>query len=139
MIQSINHITFSVSDIKASIKFYRDILKGKILVEGDHTAYFTIGGIWIALNEETNIPRNEIHSSSTHIAFTIEEIEFEDWYKWLKANGVYILEGRERNKRDKKSIYFTDPDGHKLELHTVTLQDRLEYYKEEKRYMKFYE
>ena len=81
MIQSINHITFSVSDIKASIKFYRDILKGKILVEGDHTAYFTIGGIWIALNEETNIPRNEIHSSYTHIAFTIEEIEFEDWYK----------------------------------------------------------
>ena len=27
MIQSINHVTYSVSDIKASITFYKDILK----------------------------------------------------------------------------------------------------------------
>lgn len=38
MIQSINHITYSVSDINQSITFYKDILKDKILVESDKTA-----------------------------------------------------------------------------------------------------
>ena len=139
MIQSINHVTYSVSNIKQSITFYKDILKAKILVESDKTAYFTLGGLWLALNEEKDIPRNEIAYSYTHMAFTIDESEFDEWYQWLKVNNVNILEGRSRNLRDKQSIYFTDPDGHKLELHTGTLQDRLNYYKEEKSYMKFYE
>ena len=138
MIQSINHVTYSVSDIKQSIAFYKDILKANILVESNKTAYFTLGGLWLALNEEKDIPRNEIQYSYTHLAFTIDESEFKEWYQWLKVRNVNILEGRTRDIRDKKSIYFTDPDGHKLELHTGTLQDRLDYYKEEKPYMKFY-
>ena len=58
LIQSINHVTYSVSDINKSIAFYKDILKAKILVESDKIAYFTIGGLWLALNEEKDIPRN---------------------------------------------------------------------------------
>ncbi|MFK3830914.1 FosB/FosD family fosfomycin resistance bacillithiol transferase [Staphylococcus saprophyticus] len=138
MIQSINHVTYSVSDIKASITFYKDILKANILVESDKTAYFTVGGLWLALNEEKDIPRNEIAYSYTHMAFTIDESEFDEWYQWFKDNNVNILEGRNRDVRDKNSIYFTDPDVHKLELHTGTLQDRLDYYKEEKPHMNFY-
>ncbi|MEX5673531.1 FosB/FosD family fosfomycin resistance bacillithiol transferase [Staphylococcus cohnii] len=138
MIQSINHVTYSVSDISKSINFYKDILKAKILLESDKTAYFLLGGLWLALNEEKDIPRKEIQYSYTHMAFTIVESEFEEWYQWLKVNDVNILEGRTRDVRDKKSMYFTDPDGHKLELHTGTLQDRLDYYKEEKPHMKFY-
>ena len=138
MIKSINHVTYSVSDLQNSVDFYKNILKAKILLEGKNTAYFTVGGVWLALNEESDIPRNEIQYSYTHIAFSIDEREFDGWYKWLKENNVNILNGRQRDVRDKKSIYFTDPDGHKLELHTGTLEDRLKYYKEEKKHMKFY-
>lgn len=52
MIQSVNHVTYSVSNIKKSIEFYKNILKAKILLESDKTAYFTLGGLWLALNEE---------------------------------------------------------------------------------------
>ena len=135
MIKGINHITYSVSNIAKSIEFYRDILGADILVEGETSAYFNI---WLALNEEKNIPRSEIKYSYTHIAFTISDNDFEDWYIWLKENEVNILEGRDRDIRDKKSIYFTDLDGHKLELHTGSLEDRLNYYKEAKPHMNFY-
>jgi len=138
MIKGINHITYSVSNIAKSIEFYRDILGADILVEGETSAYFNLGGIWLALNEEKNIPRSEIKYSYTHIAFTISDNDFEDWYIWLKENEVNILEGRDRDIRDKKSIYFTDLDGHKLELHTGSLEDRLNYYKEAKPHMNFY-
>ncbi len=73
------------------------------------------------------------------MAFSIKENDFVEWYDWLKQNHVNILEDRPRDVRDKKSIYFTDPDGHKLELHTGSLQDRMNYYKDEKPHIKFYE
>lgn len=138
MIKSVNHVTYSVSDLPRSIRFYKDVLKAEILVEGKKTAYFNIGGLWLALNEEKNIPREEIKYSYTHMAFSISDGDFDEWYQWLEDNEANILEGRKRDIRDKQSVYFTDPDGHKLELHTGTLEDRLNYYKQSKPDMDFY-
>ncbi|MBO1209270.1 FosB/FosD family fosfomycin resistance bacillithiol transferase [Mammaliicoccus sciuri] len=138
MIRSINHICYSVSNLNESIYFYKDILCGDLLLIGETTAYFDIGGLWVALNEEKDIPRNEIQYSYTHTAFTIDESEYNSWYRWLNKNNVNILEGRTRDVRDKKSIYFIDPDGHKLELHTGTLENRMNYYKDTKPHMVFY-
>ncbi|AZV62696.1 FosM family fosfomycin resistance protein [Peribacillus frigoritolerans] len=137
-IKGLNHFLFSVSDLDSSMEFYQKVFDAKLLVKGRTTAYFDLNGMWIALNAEKDIPRNEISQSYTHIAFSIEEADFMNMYEKLIGLNVNILSGRPRDEKDKKSIYFTDPDGHKFEFHTGTLQDRIDYYKQEKAHMEFF-
>ncbi|MDQ0882173.1 FosM family fosfomycin resistance protein [Peribacillus sp. V2I11] len=138
-IKGLNHFLFSVSNLESSIEFYQNVFDAKLLVKGRNTAYFDLNGMWIALNAEKDIPRNEINQSYTHIAFSIEEADFMNMYEKLMELNVNILSGRPRDEKDKKSIYFTDPDGHKFEFHTGSLKERMDYYKQEKTHMEFFD
>ena len=83
-IRGINHLLFSVSDLENSIEFYEAVFNAKLLVKGRTTAYFDLKGIWLALNEERNIPRRDIEYSYTHIAFSVNEGDFDVCIDHLK-------------------------------------------------------
>ncbi|PCK10394.1 metallothiol transferase FosB [Bacillus safensis] len=138
-VKGINHLLFSVSDLEASIDFYTKIFDATLLAKGRTTAYFDLNGLWLALNVEKDIPRQDIHHSYTHIAFSIDEEDINYMYNKLKNLNVNLLQGRPRDEKDRQSIYFTDPDGHKFEFHTGTLKNRLEYYKQEKTHIEFFD
>jgi metallothiol transferase len=137
-IKAINHLCFSVSNLDKSIEFYKTVFEAKIVVKGRKLAYFDLNGLWIALNQE-DMDRNKDNRTYTHIAFTIEEVDFELFSNRLNELNVNILPGRNRDEKDKRSIYFLDPDGHMFEFHTGNLKDRLDYYKADKEHMIFYE
>ncbi|MCY7618132.1 metallothiol transferase [Bacillus pumilus] len=138
-IKGINHLLFSVSDLETSIDFYTNVFDATLLVKGKKTAYFDLNGLWLALNVEKDIPRQDIQHSYTHIAFSIDEEDVDHMYNKLKHLNVNILPGRPRDEKDHQSIYFTDPDGHKFEFHTGTMKDRIDYYKQEKAHMEFFD
>ncbi|MBG9791573.1 fosfomycin resistance protein FosB [Paenibacillus dendritiformis] len=137
-IRGLNHFCFSVSDMEASIAFYRDILEGKLLCVGRRLAYFDCHGLWIALNQE-DAERSGQAVTYTHIAFSIDEKDYEPVRQKLLDYGVTVLAGRERSREDRQSIYFLDPDHHCFEFHTGTLGDRLQYYRARKPHIQFFD
>lgn len=59
-----------------------------------------------------------------HVAFTIDEAEFDEAACKLEEAGVPIVRGPIRRGIG-RSINFLDPDGTQLELHTSNLRERM--------------
>lgn len=86
-----------------------------------------MGGVWIAVMEgEPPAERNY-----GHIAFKIPEEEYERYVERVRSLGVEAREGRSRVEGEGRSLYFYDHDNHLFELHTGTLEQRLQRYQQE--------
>ena len=121
MLKGISHITLSVSDVQRSFDFYVNILGCEPVALWGEGAYVLAGDQWIALILD-DATRQGALPEYTHTAFRVADGEFEKVAARVVASGATIFQ---ENKTEGASIYFLDPDGHKLELHQGDLETRL--------------
>jgi len=119
MITEINHITLAVSNIDRSFNFYRNILELKPLCSWDKGAYFLIGDFWFCLNVDKTVKPDPGY---THYAFSVTQENFQILKQRLIDSGVRIFQ---QNTSEGDSLYFLDPDSHKLEIHIGNWQSRI--------------
>lgn len=120
MIIAMNHITLAVKDIDKSFMFYSEIMGLKPLVKWDKGAYFLVGDFWFCLNVDQNRVANPCY---THYAFTVTKERFDKVCSAIIASGAQIFKD---NTSPGESLYFLDPDGHKLEIHVGNWQNRID-------------
>jgi len=126
MIRGINHITITVKELERSFVFYKDMLGFKPLMKHAKGAYFLAGDLWFCLDLDPTTQKAPL-PEYTHFAFTVEQKDFQTLSEKLKNHNVKIWK---ENKSEGDSIYFLDPDGHKLEIHVGNWQSRIQSAKE---------
>ncbi len=130
-VEGISHITLLVKDLERSANLLMSVFDAEQVYSSDDQQFslssekfFIIGGIWLALMEGSPLPERNYN----HIAFKIPASEYEDFKKRIKAAGVECKEDRSRVQGEGRSLYFYDFDNHLFELHTGTIEKRLETY-----------
>lgn len=125
MITGLNHITLSVRSLGESFDFYQRVLGFKPLMRKGKSAYFLAGDLWFCLEEDSSVRQAEL-PEYTHIAFNVDAHDFEGLAARIRTSGARIFK---ENKSVGESLYFVDPNGHKLEIHVGNWKTRLAAYK----------
>ncbi|WP_438757249.1 FosX/FosE/FosI family fosfomycin resistance hydrolase [Enterococcus sp. AZ126] len=127
----ISHITFIVQNLDKATLFFEEIFTAKeVYSSGVNTfslaqeKFFLIDDLWIAIMQGDSLPIKTYN----HVAFKIEESEYDNYLEKINALGLEIKEGRQRVAGEANSIYFYDFDHHLFELHTGSLEERLKRY-----------
>lgn len=121
-VTGVNHITLTCSDLNRSIAFYIKALDAELRARWSSGAYLEIGTLWLCLERGATSPRDD----DSHIAFDCPEAEFANRAEQIRE----ICKVWKENRSEGASLYFLDPDGHKLELHAGSLTSRLKSYRD---------
>jgi fosfomycin resistance protein FosX len=131
VIDGISHLTFIVEDLERASTFFTSIFDAEeIYSSGDQTfslnreKFFLVNGLWICIMEGESLSE----CTYNHIAFKIDDEEFETYEAKVRALGVDFRPPRPRVEGEGRSMYFYDFDNHLFELHTGTLSERLARY-----------
>ena len=122
-ISGLNHITLAVADLDRAIAFYRDLLGCELRAFWPDGAYLEAGTLWLCLSRD-DATRTAPHPDYSHIAFSVTREDFAALCDRVRGAAAIWKD----NRSEGDSLYFLDPDGHKLELHVGSLQSRLDHY-----------
>ena len=131
VIEGISHLTYIVKDIERTSIFLRFIFDAQEVYSSEDETYslsrekfFLINGLWIAIMEGDSLSDRTYN----HIAFKINDEEFDIYESRVLALGIDFKPPRPRVEGEGSSLYFYDYDNHLFELQTGTLSERLARY-----------
>lgn len=120
-VSGIGHVTLVVADLGRAASFYQDVLGAEIRAESPRLVYLSLGPLWLCLEFGEPTPRGD----DSHIAFGCEPADFERLSERIRRAATVWKD----NRSEGRSVYFLDPDGHRLELSAGTLESRLAHYR----------
>ncbi len=131
MIEDISHMTFVVRDLDRMSEILETVFGAREVYDsGDKLfshapeKFFTIGDLWIAIMEGESLNQRTYN----HIAFKIRDEDIDIYLERIVSLGLDVMPPRPRIEGEGRSIYFHDADNHLFELHSGTLDERLEAY-----------
>jgi catechol 2,3-dioxygenase-like lactoylglutathione lyase family enzyme len=113
-------------DIQRSTAFYRDVLGGEVVTEGEPTAIKLANG-WIIINvgggptdDKPDVvlePPKDPHKTSSFLNIRVADIQraYADW----KSKGAEFLTPPKQHAREIR-CYMRDPDGYLIEVGQAT-------------------
>ncbi|PAU40198.1 VOC family virulence protein [Vibrio coralliilyticus] len=118
MISHIDHIVLTVSDIKASVEFYRRVLKMEEVTFSGGRKALRFGNQKINLQLLGQEPRNHAQVGSGDLCL-ITHWSLEDVITHLQQQNIRIVEGPVEKSGATgaiSSVYFLDPDSNLIEV-----------------------
>lgn len=134
MIEGLSHMTFVVRDLDRMGEILTGVFGAREVYDSgarqfslSREKFFLIGDLWIAIMQGEPL----IDRSYNHVAFKIDESDFDRYVDRVRKLGLDMRPPRPRVEGEGRSIYFHDHDNHLFELHTGTLAERLTRYARE--------
>ncbi|TKB23299.1 FosX/FosE/FosI family fosfomycin resistance thiol transferase [Desulfopila sp. IMCC35006] len=129
--KGLSHITIIVRDLERTSKLFCEGLAAKEIYDSSKKnfsiskeKFFLIGGVWVVAMEGVVTEK-----SYRHVAFKVELGDLPELETRISSLGATVVPSRSRVEGEGDSLYFYDYDNNFFELHTGTLEERLNKYK----------
>jgi catechol 2,3-dioxygenase-like lactoylglutathione lyase family enzyme/ketosteroid isomerase-like protein len=127
----IDHVAIAVTDVERSVEWYSDVLgmDRRHPEWGTEPAMVCAGETCVALfaiEGEAQPPPARDAIAMRHLAFRVDRAGFERAQSELRERGIAF---EVMDHQTAHSVYFQDPDGHRLELTTYEVESRESVYR----------
>ncbi len=117
-VTGIDHVVLHVKDLSRAKKFYVDFLGMEVRRENSWQLFVHCGNQQVGLFEVDKGEKMNGGDEVNHMALRLQSGEYKKVKALLEESGIEVT-GR---KGDPHCIYFSDPDGHRLQLLTPAEQ-----------------
>ena len=128
MVTGVSHVTLAVRDLDRALGFYRDVLGFRLRARWARGAYLDLADsavrtrtpTWLCLELDGRAGMKPFDDS--HLAFAVGAEDFAALAAAVRASGAQVWKA---DRSEGASLYFDDPDAHRLEIHVGDLASRL--------------